>query len=256
MNYINKIPKTAKQIEDSPDYVDKDGSVYSKEKRPDRKHYGKWFKRSTHKCFGYVYASIYRTSLRKTVSMRVHKLVAKAFCPNDCPSIKNIVGHRNNIKNDNRAENLYWTTNSENTKKAYDDGLNSNDKSWDDSQSTPVEEYDSLTNKKLAVYGSISEAHRITGINQTTIARQCRYKRPRYTRTRTYFRFLGDETTITRHVIIAYDFETNEEVGRYLNLNQAEKITGIPAKNIQHQVKANRKPKWTKYKIYFLQRNF
>ena len=252
---LDRVPETAKQIDDSTDFVDVDGSIYSQEKHLDRKNYGKWFKKSKHRIHGYEYCAIYRISHRKTVSMRVHKLVAKAFCPNDCPEIKNIVGHRNNIKHDNRAANLYWTTTSENTKKAFDDGLAKNDKSWSDSQSIPVEQYSSLTNEKLGTFGSICEAARATGICVSTIARQCKYKRPVFSRTKTYFRFLGDETTINRSVIIGYDFDTDQEVGRYLNLQDAERCTGICAKDIQHHVKLNRKPKWTKYGIYFVQRN-
>lgn len=255
MIFLDVIPETAKQIDDSLDFIDIDGSVYSQEKRHDRKNFGKWFKKTQHKIFGYKYCSIYRMSLKTTTRMRVHKLVAKAFCPNDSPDVKTIVGHRNNIKDDNRVENLYWATNAENTKKAFDDGLMKNAKAWDDSQSIPVEQYDVLTNIKLATFGSICEAAKITGINATTIARQCRYKRPVFNRTKTYFRFLGDETTITRGVIIGYSFDTDKEVGRYLNAKDAERQTGVCSRQISWQIKNNRKPKWTKHGIYFLQRN-
>jgi len=51
----------------------------------------------------------------------VHRLVALAF--HDKPVGKNVVHHINNDSTDNRAENLAWTTSSDNTKRAHKDGL-------------------------------------------------------------------------------------------------------------------------------------
>ena len=44
---------------------------------------------------------------------RVHRLVAKAFIPN--PENKSCVDHINNIKTDNRIENLRWASHSDNS---------------------------------------------------------------------------------------------------------------------------------------------
>jgi|GEM_PF-3443658 len=52
---------------------------------------------------------------------RVHILVAKAFIPN--PESKPVVNHKRGKKNDPRASQLEWTTLSENTKHAWDNGF-------------------------------------------------------------------------------------------------------------------------------------
>lgn len=51
----------------------------------------------------------------------IHRLVAIAFIPN--PDNHPVVMHLNNIKTDNRVENLKWGTYTENAQSAWDDGL-------------------------------------------------------------------------------------------------------------------------------------
>ena len=134
---------------------------------------------------GYKYCGIQYEGRDNLLSKRVHRLIAEAFIPN--PDNLPFVGHKNNNKGDNRVENLYWTDASENTQKAFDDGLIVNASGIDDSQSNPCMMYDRKTNELIGVYGSICDASRLTGVNMTTISRQCKYKRP--VRKPYYFRY-------------------------------------------------------------------
>lgn len=134
------------------DYVSNKGNVY-------RLRNGEYIPNTLYKnSNGYVYVYVHNKNVQQSQrTKRVHKLVALAFLdnPNNLP----VVGHKNNIKSDNRVENLYWTTYSENTQKAYKDALMANDKGIYDSQSYPIACYDKDGNL-VSVYGSISEAGR------------------------------------------------------------------------------------------------
>lgn len=61
---------------------------------------------------GYLYATLCKD--RHCVGKRVHRLVAQAFIPN--LENKPEVNHKNNVRTDNRAENLEWMTHTENVK--------------------------------------------------------------------------------------------------------------------------------------------
>lgn len=184
-----KLPKTAVPIKNAIDHwIDIDGSVYAINKRNNQKK--ELIKKSQHMVHGYKYCGIRYKNEEINRNKRVHRLVAEAFIPN--PNKYNVVGHKNNIKSDNRVENLYWTTTKENTQKAYEDGLAKNDKGFDDSQSNPVIMFETKTNKKLKTFGSICEASKETGISKTTISRQAKYKRP--VRKPFYFRYCDDKS--------------------------------------------------------------
>jgi len=68
------------------------------------------------------YCSINLTINNKKSNLNFHRLVATHFIPN--PDNKPCVNHKNGIKTDNRVENLEWCTRSENSKHAFDTGLN------------------------------------------------------------------------------------------------------------------------------------
>ena len=147
-------------------YVSDSGDIFKKEKKG-------WLKKKlfTNKHNGYVYCGVRIDGEYK--SRRVHRLVAQAFIHN--PNNKPVVNHINHKKDDNRVENLEWVTVAENTQDAYDNGLEKNDKGYDDSQSYPIWCIN-LNTGYIQDYGSISEASKILHISKSTIARQCKNK--------------------------------------------------------------------------------
>lgn len=60
----------------------------------------------------------------KLTDTRVHRMVAEVYLPR--VKDKDLVNHKNGVKDDNRVENLEWCTQSENSRHAYDTGLGDN----------------------------------------------------------------------------------------------------------------------------------
>lgn len=134
---------------------------------------------------GYIYIGI-TMSNGKNKSMRVHRLVAKAFIDN--PNQYDVVGHKDNNKANNCVDNLYWTTVQDNTQKAFDDGLAKNAKGYDDSQSHPVIVYN-MDMEEICRFGSARMCSKELGVSVTTIMKQCRGLLNRSPRCGYYFKF-------------------------------------------------------------------
>ena len=258
--YLDNLPDGAVQIKGALCWVDRVGNIYGIETRQinkaKHKYFGKYFKysvsRNNHN--GYMYCGIKyvdeKSGLPVVRQRRVHILVAEAFLDN--PKNLPIVGHKNNIKSDNRVDNLYWTTYKENTQKAVDDGLLKNDVGYVDSQSQPVNMYNTYTNELLASYGSCRLASKATGIPLGTILRQAKYHRP--VRKPFYFRFQDDVTADKPPLVIQYDLETDVEIARFYNVAEASNATGISDTVISEQCSSGLKPKWSKSGTYFLRK--
>lgn len=158
------IKEEIKRIRDSDNgYISENGNIYV-EYYPNE-----FYLKKNGTVWGYKQCQLLYNG--KLITKRVHRLVAETFIPN--PNGYNIVGHKNNIKDDNRLENLYWTTVQENTQKAFNDGLAKNDKGYADNQGMHIY----MCNQKWDIikdYGSIGECARENGLNKSMIARQCK----------------------------------------------------------------------------------
>lgn len=95
-----------KQIEEFPDYYVSDtGEVFSIKSGEMKR-----MKLRNHR--GWMAVSLFMNGKKREVS--AHRLVAKAFIPNDDSSLE--VNHKNKIRSDNRVENLEWLTHTDNVR--------------------------------------------------------------------------------------------------------------------------------------------
>ena len=167
----------------STDYITPTGNIY--------KDYGNnmFYHKSVfpNKNNGYLYCGItYDEGQRQR---RVHILIAEAYIPN--PNNYPVVMHKDNNKQNCCVENLKWGTVQENTQNAFNDGLQKNKQSWEDSQSIAVCSFN-LKGELLNKYGSVGEASRELQITKTTILNQCNHKVKTKPRCGYWFRYLSE----------------------------------------------------------------
>ena len=96
-------------------HVTRSGDVYSKYK--DKVTWRKMAKRKKNN--GYIIVSLRNNDVVK-YTFNIHRLVAETYIPN--PDNKPCVGHKDNNRENNRVENLYWCTHKENTQQCIRDG--------------------------------------------------------------------------------------------------------------------------------------
>lgn len=165
----------------STDYITPTGNIY--------KDYGNnmFYHKSVfvNKNNNYLYCGITYDEGQK--QRRVHILVAETYLPN--PYNYPVVMHKDNNKQNCNVENLEWGTHSKNTKDAFDDGLQTNKKSWEDSQSIAVCSFD-LNGNLIKKYGSVGEVSRELNITKSTILNQCNHKVKTKPRCGYWFRYL------------------------------------------------------------------
>ena len=97
----------------------------------------------------------------------VHRIIAKLFVPN--PNSYPIVNHKNEIKTDNRAENLEWCDNKYNT--------NYGQFKEKCSAGNTAVRIKAIKDGKEFIFESMSEASRITGVDTKSIRHCLRGKR-------------------------------------------------------------------------------
>lgn len=99
----------------------------------------------------------------------IHRLVCLTFLAN--PEKYAQINHKDGNKLNNHISNLEWCDQSHNIRHAYDTGLNSAAKGWDDTQNQPVSMF--KDDKFIRSFGSIGEAHRETKAKRSTISKCC-----------------------------------------------------------------------------------
>lgn len=183
----NDIENEIRLIEGSEtDYIDNLGNIY-KEILPNQFYLKK---NHINEHNGYTYCGISYPDGNK--QRRVHVLVAKAFIPN--PNNYTIVGHLHNNKSCTDYRELYWTTTSENTQRAYNDEKAKNDKSFDDSQSMAIDVYSLPDMNFIETLGSVTITHNKYNVSKSTVLRHCRNEVKSY-RGKFTFRFNSSLTT-------------------------------------------------------------
>lgn len=122
---------------------------------------------------GYLMLDLYKNNKQKTV--RVHRLVAEAFVPND--DAKETVNHIDGDKSNNIASNLEWASFKEQNNHFYKKNLKSKE-----NIDKAISAMNKATSKKVKclntgeVFNSASEAARTVGISPSLIMRCCRGK--------------------------------------------------------------------------------
>ena len=115
---------------------------------------------SPHTARGYKQIMLSKNGVR--YYRQVHRLVSEAFIPN--PNNYPIINHKNEIRDDNRVENLEWCTH------AYNLAYNGNREKKGRARMRPILQYD-LQGNFIAEYAGGVEAERITGFSRKAISR-------------------------------------------------------------------------------------
>jgi NUMOD4 motif/HNH endonuclease len=105
---------------------------------------------------GYLKVVLYYDGSNK--NYQLHRLVALTFIPN--PENKPQVNHKDGIKSNNKVDNLEWSTNGENQRHAFENGLQNSRKGVDNNSAKLTEE-DVIKIKKMI----------IDNVSQTNIAK-------------------------------------------------------------------------------------
>jgi hypothetical protein len=142
--------------------VDMTGSVNSYHRKKKKKL--KCYNNSS----GYLIVDFYKDRKRKQYI--AHRLIAETLIPN--PENKPEVNHIDGDKTNNDISNLEWNTRKENICHAFSTGLKNSEH-----LRRAVVQLDKATKEVIVKYNSITDAHRQTGINRSSITSTCQGKR-------------------------------------------------------------------------------
>ena len=164
------------KIKDFPNYYITDvGDVYSrvveKHNNPNNRITKLVPQRNTR---GYLQIGLTRN--KKYYSKKIHRLVAETFLPNteNKPQVNHIDGDKTN----NNVSNLEWVTASENLLHSYNVLNRKKPTTWlgktgrNNPNSKPVKQI--YNNNIVAMFYSVAEAAKTTGIDSSSIAKCCR----------------------------------------------------------------------------------
>jgi hypothetical protein len=114
---------------------------------------------------GYYFVSVSLGSRQDKPTIKNHRAVAESFTAN--PNNYPVVNHKDGNKLNNNVENLEWCTYSENSKHAYETGLNK--VTW----GRKINQLDKDTGEIINTYNSIREALRSLGKGYTGSIGDC-----------------------------------------------------------------------------------